>query len=75
MKRFLNHFDYNSTLFVPYDHTKPSKEALKEMAEDWFPTRQRLKNATRLAGYYLFIVLLGVIMAIILIAYRGSRGQ
>jgi hypothetical protein len=75
MKRFLNYFDRDSTLFFPYDHTKPSKEALEEMANNWFPTRQRLKSAARLASWYLAIILLGVIVATILIAHGPLCGQ
>jgi len=72
MKTFLNFFDRDSAIFFPYDHTKPSNEALKEMVENWRPTRQRIKNALRLIAWLLAIPVLAVILALVIILIAGA---
>ena len=73
MKRLLNFFDRDSTLFFPYDHTKPSKEALNEMVKHPWPTRARVQKASRLIGWYVAVAIGSAVASIILIGFLTSR--
>jgi hypothetical protein len=66
MKRFLNFFDHDDpAMLFPYDHTKPSTEALKEMTKSWSRAVQRQRGASRPLRWYILITLLGIVMFIL----------
>lgn len=72
MKRFMNFFDYDNALFFPYDHTKPSKDALEEMVE--LPTAERFKKVLWLPRWLAFLILAVIILQIVLLVLSSFLG-
>ena len=68
----MNFFDYDNALFFPYDHTKPSKEALEEMME--LPTAEKIKKVLWLPGWLVVFILAVIILQIVLLVLSWFLG-
>ena len=73
MKRFRNFFSHDSTVFLPYDYTKPSGEALEEMVTKP-ATLERTKSAARVFGWYVLITVFIMIALFFFVGFMVSRG-
>ena len=65
MRKFNTWYYRDSALLFPLDPYKPIEEALKESAENFLPTKERMRNSLKIVWIIITITLIGIVASIL----------